>query len=187
MKTWIKRTLLGVAALVVVAVGAVFALATLGDRKLDRQIDVAVDAVPLVSDSASIERGGYLFRSRGCAVHSRDGSGGVVSRTARAADPRPTSPPAASAPSPTPVDGCAHPPRRAPGFQTAALIMPSEVQPLHRCRPRGGRLLVRQLASRPARRHDPPSAPPRVLWRGGVQGRVGEDRPSPAAGAAIAA
>ncbi len=79
MKTWIKRTLLGVAALVVVAVGAVFALATLGDRKLERQIDVAVDAVPLVSDAASIERGGYLFRSRGCGdCHSRDGSGGVV-------------------------------------------------------------------------------------------------------------
>jgi len=79
MKTWIKRTLLGVAALVVVAVVAVFALATLGDRKLERQVEVAVVAVPLAGDAASVERGGYLFRSRGCGdCHGRDGSGGVV-------------------------------------------------------------------------------------------------------------
>jgi len=79
MKTWIKRTLLGVAALVVAAVVAVFALATLGDRKLVRHVDVAVVAVPLAGDAASVERGGYLFRSRGCGdCHGRDGSGGVV-------------------------------------------------------------------------------------------------------------
>ena len=79
MKTWIKRTLIGVATLVVVAVVAVFGLATLGDRKLERQVDVAVVAVPLVGDAASVERGSYLYRSRGCGdCHGMDGSGGVV-------------------------------------------------------------------------------------------------------------
>ena len=79
MKTWIRRTLIGVAALVVVAAGAVFALAALGDRKLERRVDVAAAAVPFVGDAASIERGGYLFRSRGCSdCHGLDGTGRVV-------------------------------------------------------------------------------------------------------------
>jgi mono/diheme cytochrome c family protein len=79
MKTWIRRTLIGVAALVVVAAGAVFGLAALGDRKLERRVDVAVAAVPFVSDAASVERGGYLFRSRGCSdCHGLDGTGRVV-------------------------------------------------------------------------------------------------------------
>jgi mono/diheme cytochrome c family protein len=79
MKTWIRRTLVGVAALVVVAIGAVFTLATLGERKLQRRVDVAVAAVPLANDAASVERGGYLYRSRGCGdCHGADGTGKVV-------------------------------------------------------------------------------------------------------------
>ena len=79
MKTWIRRTLIGVASTVVVAAAAVFALAALGDRKLERRIDVAVAAVPFVTDAASVERGGYLFRSRGCAdCHGAEGTGNVV-------------------------------------------------------------------------------------------------------------
>ncbi|MEO5880840.1 MAG: cytochrome c [Caldimonas sp.] len=79
MKVWIRRTLVGVTALVVVAVAGVFALATLGDRKLERRIDVAVAGVPLVGDAASVERGGYLFRSSGCGdCHGPDGTGRVV-------------------------------------------------------------------------------------------------------------
>jgi len=79
MKTWIKRTLIGVASLVVVAAGAVFTLARLGDRKLERRVDVTVAAVPFASDAAAIERGNYLFRSRGCGdCHGADGTGRVV-------------------------------------------------------------------------------------------------------------
>ena len=79
MRTWIKRTLVGIGSLVVVAVVAVFALATLGDRKLARHVEVAVVAVPLASDAASIERGNYLFRSRGCGdCHGANGAGSVV-------------------------------------------------------------------------------------------------------------
>ena len=79
MKTWIRRTLIGVAALVVVVVVAVAALVALGDRKLERRIDIAAAGVPLVADAASVERGGYLYRSRGCAdCHGADGAGKVV-------------------------------------------------------------------------------------------------------------
>ncbi|MCE9661450.1 MAG: cytochrome c [Burkholderiales bacterium] len=79
MKTWIKRTLVGVVSLIGVAVVAVFVLATLGDRKLARRVEVAVAGVPFAADAASIERGHYLFRSRGCGdCHGLDGSGGVV-------------------------------------------------------------------------------------------------------------
>jgi mono/diheme cytochrome c family protein len=79
MKTWIRRTLIGVAALVVVAICAVFTLATLGERKLQRRVDVAVAAVALANDAASVERGGYLYRSRGCGdCHGADGTGKIV-------------------------------------------------------------------------------------------------------------
>ena len=79
MKTWIKRTLIGAVALVGVAAVAVFGMAMLGDRKLERKIDVTVAEVALVGDPASVERGGYLYRSRGCGdCHGLDGAGKVV-------------------------------------------------------------------------------------------------------------
>ena len=79
MKIWLKRTLVGVASFVVVAAAAVFGLSAMGDRKLARRIDVAVVAVPLAADGASVERGNYLFRSRGCGeCHGADGAGHVV-------------------------------------------------------------------------------------------------------------
>ena len=54
-------------------------MATLGDRKLERRVDIALAAVPLVDDAASVERGGYLYRSRGCGdCHGLDGAGRVV-------------------------------------------------------------------------------------------------------------
>jgi mono/diheme cytochrome c family protein len=79
MKTWIRRTLIGVASTVVVAAAAVFALAAFGDRKLERHVEIAAVEVPFATDAASVERGGYLFRSRGCAdCHGAEGTGKVV-------------------------------------------------------------------------------------------------------------
>jgi mono/diheme cytochrome c family protein len=79
MNRWIAR---GVVALTVAVSGAGAAfmvLAEMGDRKLARHVDVAVAPVALRSDAASIERGGYLFRSRGCGdCHGMDGAGAVV-------------------------------------------------------------------------------------------------------------
>jgi mono/diheme cytochrome c family protein len=79
VKTWLKRTLAGSTALVAVLGAAVVVGAAMGDRKLDRRIEVAVAGVPVPTDAAALERGGYLFRSRGCAdCHGADGAGRVV-------------------------------------------------------------------------------------------------------------
>ncbi len=129
MRTWIKRTFVGVATLVVVAAAAVFTLATLGDRKLARRVDVAVVAVPLATDAASIERGNYLFRSRGCAdCHGADGSGHVVvddgQMLVRA--PNITTGPGGTTVAYTPVDWVRTIRHGVKPNGQAALIMPSE-------------------------------------------------------------
>jgi mono/diheme cytochrome c family protein len=79
MKTWIKRTLIGVGSLVAIAAATVAVAAALGEKKLHRHIAIAVAAVPSSNDAASVERGAYLFRSRGCGdCHGADGAGQVV-------------------------------------------------------------------------------------------------------------
>jgi mono/diheme cytochrome c family protein len=79
MNKWIKRS---GAALGVVVIGAGVAFAAmvgLGQRKLERRVDVPVMPVPFASDAASVERGRYLFLSRGCAdCHGKDAGGQVV-------------------------------------------------------------------------------------------------------------
>jgi mono/diheme cytochrome c family protein len=66
-------------AAVVLAVAAALAFAgavALGDRKLQRDVDVRVVPVPYAKDSASLRLGKYLFESRGCAeCHGDDGRG----------------------------------------------------------------------------------------------------------------
>ena len=79
MKTWIRRTAIGAATLVVLAGLAFTGAVALGERKLERRIDVEVAPVAAASDPAAIGRGGYLYRSRGCAdCHGTDGAGRVV-------------------------------------------------------------------------------------------------------------
>ena len=76
MKTWIRRSLVAVAALAALAAGAVGTGTLLATQKMNRQ--VAVTAVPLAlkSDAQTLERGRYLFLSRGCAdCHGADGAG----------------------------------------------------------------------------------------------------------------
>lgn len=79
MKPWMKRTLVGTAALVALAGTALLGAAQLGERKLARRIDVAVAPIAVPGDAAAVARGEYLFRSRGCAdCHGGDGAGHVV-------------------------------------------------------------------------------------------------------------
>jgi cytochrome c553 len=76
MKKWIKRA--GISLLAVVALGAAALLvgAKLGERKMQRQIEIKVRTVALNDDAASVERGRYLFASRGCAeCHGANGAG----------------------------------------------------------------------------------------------------------------
>lgn len=76
MRTWIKRSLLVLVGLAGAAVAAVVIAAQVGERKAQRRIDVDVVPVALRDDAAGLERGRYLYRSRGCAdCHGVDGAG----------------------------------------------------------------------------------------------------------------
>jgi len=76
MNKWIKRGGLVALGAVGLAVAALLIGARLGERKMQRHIDVKLSAVGYRSDAASIERGRYLFKSRNCAeCHGADGAG----------------------------------------------------------------------------------------------------------------
>ena len=65
-------------ALAALAGAAIVAAQHYSERKMDRQIKVAVQPVPYRDDAQSIERGRYLFNSRGCAeCHDANGAGKV--------------------------------------------------------------------------------------------------------------
>lgn len=76
MNVWIRRGLISAAVLVAVAAGAVLVGLQLGERKANRRIEVAVKPVPIPTDAPALERGRYLFTSRGCAeCHGANGAG----------------------------------------------------------------------------------------------------------------
>jgi mono/diheme cytochrome c family protein len=76
MKTWLKWTLAGLAGVVVVGAvgaGAGWQMAT---SKMNRHVDVKVQPVAYAADAQSLERGKYLFESRGCVdCHGANGGG----------------------------------------------------------------------------------------------------------------
>lgn len=76
MKTWLVRAGWTLLALLILAALAIAALVANGHRKAARHVEVRLEAVAVRSDAAAIERGGYLFRSRGCTdCHGSDGAG----------------------------------------------------------------------------------------------------------------
>ena len=78
MRKFIRRAAIALAALVALAAGA-FAIAVwLGDRKLERVLEVRVVPVPYAKDRNAPKLGKYLFETRGCAeCHGADGRGVV--------------------------------------------------------------------------------------------------------------
>lgn len=76
MNKWIKRSLVaGLGAGILGAAGLALG-AYLGDRKAARRVDVAVAPVAIPTDAGSLERGRYLFATRGCTdCHGADGAG----------------------------------------------------------------------------------------------------------------
>jgi len=79
MSKWIRRSAVTLTVVFAAASAAFMTLAELGDRKLQRHIDVAVAPVAVPSDAASVARGRYLFASRGCGdCHGSGGQGNVV-------------------------------------------------------------------------------------------------------------
>ena len=76
MNKWLKRGGIAVLSLVALAAAALVGGAQLGERKMQRQVDIKLDAVAYRTDAASVERGRYLYRSRNCAeCHATDGAG----------------------------------------------------------------------------------------------------------------
>lgn len=81
MRPWVRRTAFGL-----VTVGALAALglaagAHFGERKRQRVVAVQVAPVTLPTDASAVERGRYLFVSRGCTdCHGIDGAGRDVVR-----------------------------------------------------------------------------------------------------------
>ena len=76
MNPWIKRGGVALLGLVATAAAALVLGAHLGDRKMQRRVELKIDAVPYRGDAATVERGKYLYVSRNCAeCHGANGSG----------------------------------------------------------------------------------------------------------------
>lgn len=79
MKQWFKRGAM-VALVLVLAFGVLVATGLiLGEQRIARRIDIAVVPVALRDDAAAVERGRYLFGSRGCVdCHGANGGGATL-------------------------------------------------------------------------------------------------------------
>jgi mono/diheme cytochrome c family protein len=76
MNKWLKRIGLTVLGLAAFGTATLLGAAHLGERKMQRQIDLTLQPVALRGDAAAVERGRYLFASRGCAdCHAANGAG----------------------------------------------------------------------------------------------------------------
>ncbi|VTU39242.1 Gluconate 2-dehydrogenase cytochrome c subunit precursor [Variovorax sp. PBL-H6] len=75
-RRWLKRGALALLILIGIAAAALFAGDRLARQKMERKVDIAVKALPYREDAAAVERGRYLFASRGCVdCHGAQGSG----------------------------------------------------------------------------------------------------------------
>lgn len=76
MPRWMRRTLWVLLGLVVLLGATAIVGSLMADRKMRRQLVVNVADVPLREDAASVERGRYLYASRGCTdCHGANGAG----------------------------------------------------------------------------------------------------------------
>jgi mono/diheme cytochrome c family protein len=75
-RNWMRALLAGLVALVLLGATALGLGVFLAERKMQRFVDVPVKPVALRNDAASLERGRYLFASRGCVdCHGSNGTG----------------------------------------------------------------------------------------------------------------
>ncbi|TFW29602.1 c-type cytochrome [Massilia horti] len=79
MNKWVKRTSIGLATLALVGVVTAVVGNKMGEQKMARTIALTVAPVEVISDAQHIERGRYLFNTRGCAeCHGANGAGKTV-------------------------------------------------------------------------------------------------------------
>lgn len=77
-RKWLKRGALALLVLVLLALAAVLAGLQLADTRMARQVKVDVQPVAYRTDAAALERGKYLYASRGCVdCHGAAGTGKV--------------------------------------------------------------------------------------------------------------
>lgn len=73
---WLRGAAWVLAILAAVVATAIFAGLQLGKSKMQRRVEVAVQPVPVRTDAQALERGKYLFASRGCVdCHGANGAG----------------------------------------------------------------------------------------------------------------
>jgi mono/diheme cytochrome c family protein len=73
---WWRVLAIGLGTLVLLAAAALATGIYLAERKQQRRVDVAVQPVPYKTDAAALERGRYLYASRGCVdCHGANGAG----------------------------------------------------------------------------------------------------------------
>jgi len=73
---WLRVLGIGVGGVVLLAAAALATGIVLAERKQQRRVELAVQAVPYKTDAAALERGRYLYASRGCVdCHGANGAG----------------------------------------------------------------------------------------------------------------
>jgi mono/diheme cytochrome c family protein len=65
-RRWLRRIGVFLALLIALAAAAILAGDQIGRARMQRKVEVAVKGVPFRDDAAALERGRYLFASRGC-------------------------------------------------------------------------------------------------------------------------
>jgi mono/diheme cytochrome c family protein len=79
MSKWVKRTSILLAALALLGIVTTVVGKSMGERKMVRNIVLTVPPLEVTADAAHIERGRYLFNTRGCAdCHGANGAGKTV-------------------------------------------------------------------------------------------------------------
>jgi mono/diheme cytochrome c family protein len=79
MNKWVKRTSIGLVALALLGVAATVVGKALGERKMARNVVLQVRTLDVVPEPARIERGRYLYNTRGCAeCHGANGAGKAI-------------------------------------------------------------------------------------------------------------
>jgi mono/diheme cytochrome c family protein len=82
-KTWVKRTLVGVGAMVALGLVSIFAVAAYAAATWDRKYDLPVPKVATSQDPAVLARGGYLVRGPAHCVNCHIGSYDALARAAK--------------------------------------------------------------------------------------------------------
>ncbi|MBK0394214.1 c-type cytochrome [Ramlibacter algicola] len=78
MRKWAKRAGIALGVMVLLAAAAAVVGVQLADHRMQRVVDVRVQAVAYRADAQAVERGRYLYQSRGCVdCHGANGAGRV--------------------------------------------------------------------------------------------------------------